>query len=317
MVARMPRLSLDLLRAFHAAARQSSYTRAAAELSLTQSAISHGIRTLEDQLGMPLFKRAGRSVELTPAGTELYRAVDESLRLIDEATARVVMRKPRLAITVPVPIASMWLGPRLPGFTRLYPEIELSVSATNDSVDLEREQVDIAIRHALLRRGDPEPPVEQRLFDHLTFPVLSPTLSRKRPLKVPGDLEKHVLLFFESRSNGRPWVDWPWWFEAMNVREISGAGSLRFSHYEQVVQAALKGSGVAIGRLPHLVEQLSDGSLVAPLGRAGVARIGCFFVIVRPGSVGPTTEKFVAWLREQAEEARMSFERLIPKGRRP
>lgn len=145
---RTPRLSLDLLRGFRAAARHLSFTRAAQELFVTQSAISREIGKLEDQLGKPLFLRVNRTLQLTQAGQELYRAVDEAIALIDSAAQRVFGSSRTLAVTTSVPLASLWLGPRLPLFTRDYPEIDMRVSAHNDVLDLGREHIDIAIRYA-------------------------------------------------------------------------------------------------------------------------------------------------------------------------
>lgn len=299
---RVPRLSLDLLRGFQAAAQHLSFTRAAQEMCVTQSAISQEIRSLEDQLGTPLFKRAGRSLELTPAGRDMYRAVDEALALIDGATERVVKPARRLAITVPVPLASMWLGPRLPRFTRLHPDIELRIAASNDTQDLKREHLDLAIRHVLKGNAASAPADSQYLFDHLTFPVISPALLRERPLATPADLAQHVLLYFETKSDGRAWLDWQWWFDAMKWRDVRAAGSLHFSHFDQVVQAAVEGSGVAVGRLPHLMQHLRDGSLVAPLGRSGVVPIGSFYVIVAPHAPADVVNEFVGWLHDEAKE---------------
>ena len=300
---RVPRLSLDLLRGFCAAARHLSFTRAAQELFLTQSAISREIRTLEEQLGTPLFRRTGRTLELTEAGRDLSRAVDEALALIDDATGRIVRPARQLSITVPVPIASMWLGPRLSRFTRLHPDVELRIAADNDTVDLERDGFDLAIRHFLRDAPTPGAPNAEFLFDHRTFPVIAPTLLRERPLRNAADLAQHVLLRFETTSNGRPWLDWPWWFETMGLRDLPGAGTLRFSHYDQLVQAAIEGSGVAIGRLPHLIQCLRDGSLVAPLGDAGSVTIGRFFVIASSRAPRDLVDAFVNWLHDEARDS--------------
>src|SRR5512139_1216140 len=138
---RVPRLSLDLLRGFRAAARHLSFTRAAQELFVTQPAVSREIRTLEAQLGRPLFRRVNRALQLTPAGQELYAAVDEALALIEAATARVVGVGQSLSVTTTVALASTWLVPRLPRFAQLHPEIDMRFVASNDAVDLEREHV--------------------------------------------------------------------------------------------------------------------------------------------------------------------------------
>ena len=296
---RIPRLSLDLLRGFRAAARHLNFTRAAQELFVTQPAISREIRTLEEQLGTPLFKRGSRALELTEAGREMYRAVDEALNLIDAATERVIKPARRLAVTSPVPLASMWLVPRLPRFTRFHPDVELRIAASNDTQDLAREQLDVAIRHVV--KDNPAPSSGQVLFQHLTFPVIAPSLLRKRPLAKAEDLADHVMLYFDTSSDRRPWHDWQWWLDSVKLGHIRPAGSLRFSHYDQVVQAAIEGSGVALGRLPHLAEQLRDGSLVAPLGPASVVPVGRFYVVTAPSAPADVVSAFVAWLHDEAK----------------
>ena len=144
---RVPRLSLDLLRGFRAAARHLSFTRAAQELFVTQPAVSREIRTLEEQLGTPLFRRVNRALQLTQAGQELYAAVDEALSLIDAATTRLAGASRSLSVTTTVALASTWLVPRLPGFTRLHPQIDMRLLASNDWIDLAREHIEIAIRY--------------------------------------------------------------------------------------------------------------------------------------------------------------------------
>lgn len=300
---RHPRLSLDLLRGFRAAARHLSFTRAAQELFLTQPAVSREIRTLEDQLGTPLFRRANRTLKLTQAGEDLYRAVDEALALIDAATRRVTGRGRTLAITATVPFASLWLAPRLPRFADLHPDVDIRIAASDDVLDLEHEHVDLAIRHVL---PGADAPAGECLLDYESFPVCSPKLARgrKRPLRTPADLARHVLLDLETASNGRPWYDWQHWFDAMKIRAPRPAGSLRFSHYDQVVEAAVAGSGVAIGKRPHLERQLRDGTLVAPLGLAYVARLGGFRLIVADTADRDLVDTFVAWLRSEAAHSK-------------
>src|SRR6266571_3114006 len=143
---RHPRLSLDLLRGFRVAARHLSFTRAASELFVTQPAISREIKTLEEQLGQPLFHRVNRALQLTHAGEELYRAVDEALALIDSTAERLATCEKTLSVTTTTALASLWLAPRLPQFSRLHPGIDVQIAASNDKPDLERDQLDIAIR---------------------------------------------------------------------------------------------------------------------------------------------------------------------------
>jgi LysR family glycine cleavage system transcriptional activator len=298
---RPPRLSLDLLRGFRAAARYLSFTQAAQELSLTQSAISQEVKALEEQLGAPLFTRVNRTLRLTQAGEQLYRAADEALALIDAAAEQVAGAARSLSITTTVPFASLWLGPRLHDFARRHPDIRLRVVASNDNLDIAREHIDIAIRHT---PNDVSPPSGDCIFEHETFPVCSPSLLQQaaRPIASAADLASHVLLDLETIRNGRPWYDWQLWLDAMKVRGLKPAGYLRFSHYDQVIAAAISGAGIAIGRWPHLASQLRQRVLVAPMGDAGVAHLGRFHLVVRGGATPGPVEAFLSWLRAEADE---------------
>ncbi|HQR69045.1 MAG TPA: LysR substrate-binding domain-containing protein [Burkholderiaceae bacterium] len=300
---RLPRLSLDLLRGFRSAARHLSFTHAARELFVTQSAISHQIKTLEEQIGRPLFRRINRALELTETGTELFRAIDEALTLIDNATERAAGPWRTLSVTTTVAMASTWLVPRLPRFAEQHPEVDLRLVATNDAVDLKRDHVDVAIRFTTL---DMPPPSQEKLFDYLQFPVCAPALarSRERPLRTLADLSQHVLLEFETILYGRPWYDWQRWSKAMQLPAVKAAGWLRFSHYDQVIEAARKGTGVAVGKWPHLSDHLREGSLVAPLGDAAVAVVGAFYVD-RLESGGAASDAFIEWVRAEANGDKM------------
>jgi DNA-binding transcriptional LysR family regulator len=298
---RRPRLSLDLLRGFHAAARHLSFTRAARELSVTQPAISREIKVLEEQLGRPLFRRVNRTLQLTQAGEELYRAAHEALALVDGATERLSSGGRTLAVTTTTAFASLWLAPRLPGFTRRHRDVDVRVFATNDTVDLEREHLDIAIRYV---PPWADVPAGERLVDYNTFPVCSPALLRRpgQRIRAPADLARHVRIDFETVLYGRPWYDWGHWYEAMNLRWVKPAGEMRFSHYDQVIQSAIEGSGVAIGKTPHLTRHLRDGVLCAPLGRDWMASLGSFYVVVSEGAAGrDSVTAFVAWLKDEVQ----------------
>jgi len=157
-----------------------------------------------------------------------------------------------------------------------------SFDCSDDTVNLEREHLDIAIRYV---PPDGDVPSGEWLVDYEIFPVCSPRLARDRarPLRTPADLAHHVLLDFERIAFGRPWHDWEHWFDAMKIRKVKPADTLRFSHYDQVIQAAIEGSGVAIGKRPHLTRHLRDGILRAPLGRDSVANLGSFYIVVAPG----------------------------------
>jgi DNA-binding transcriptional LysR family regulator len=299
---RAPRLSLDLLRGFRAAARHLSFTRAAQELSVTQSAISREIKTLEEQLGQPLFHRVHRALRLTRAGEELYRAADEALTQLDAVTDRLTGAGRALSVTTTSGLASLWLAPRLPRFNRAHPGIDVQIVASNDKPDLERDRLDVAIRFVQAGADLPDNPDRERLFGCESFPVCSPRLTsdHAHPLRTPADLAHHVRLDYETVRDGRRLSEWQFWFDAMDLRAVSPASTLRFPQYDQVVAAAIEGSGVAMGVLPHVAEQLRDRVLCAPFGEGARANRGAFFIVLRRDLAGrDAAEAFVAWLRSE------------------
>jgi len=296
---RRSRFSLTLLQGFEAAARHLSFTRAAQELSLTQSAISREIKTLEQQLGQALFVRVNRGIRLTEAGQTLHRAVGQALALIDEATDRLGASKgsETLTVTTSAPLASMWLVPKLWRFLSLHPEIDVRCVAADQRLDLERERLDIAIRWSPHDSGVPG---GERLFGVEIFPICAPALARARTLRGPADLARHVLLDLETITGIGSWSDWAPWLEAMQLPDLKPLGTLRFSHYDQVIQAAIDGSGVAIGRTPHNLRQLRDGLLVTPLEEEGKISLGAYFALIAPRSAErAVVKKFLAWIRSE------------------
>ncbi|MGB8435088.1 MAG: LysR family transcriptional regulator [Burkholderiales bacterium] len=301
---RHPRLSLDLLRGFEAAARHLSFTRAAGELFVTQAAISHQIKTLEKQLGQPLFSRVNRDLRLTNAGQELYRGVREGLELIDEATRRTVgfNESRTLTVTTSVPLASLWLASRLPQFIARHREVDMRIVASDKGLDLARERIDLAIRRFPSGEAPTDAPL---LFPMEVFPVCAPALvrDRMRPLERTSDLRHHILLELEPATVRPAWLDWAGWLRAMNLDRLQAVGMLRFSHYDQLIEAATESAGVALGRYPHITRHLREGRLVAPFGRDAVVNLGAFHIVRAPGCAGRSLiEDFVAWLHEQVRE---------------
>jgi DNA-binding transcriptional LysR family regulator len=242
-----------------------------------------------------------RALTLTLAGEQLYRASDEALGLIDATTDRLTGSVGALAVTTTTALASTWLVPKLPQFARLHPGTDVRMFASNDWVDLEREHIDVALRFV---PPGIDPPNADCLVEYRTFPVCLPAMARgrKRPLRTAADLAFHVRLDFETIVYGRPWYDWEHWFDAMGVRPVLPAGTMRFSHYDQVIQAASEGSGIAIGKWPHLASHLRQGTLCAPLGSNGVAHIGGFYLAVARRAVErESVRAFVEWLRQEVE----------------
>ena len=307
--------SLDFLRGFEAAGRLASLTRAADELFLTQSALSRQVKALEDALGVPLFERKHRAIALTPAGAQFHRDVTETLRAFaaaaEQAAGRV--REPGLTITTTVSFASLWMIPKLPAFRARHPHLEVYVSADDRFVDLDRGDVDIAIRYL----GTNVPPGAVRLFGERLFPVASPVLVRDRnaPLRSPSDLRHHVLLHLDDPEGRVPWVNWKTWLVANGEPNLKAAGSLRFSLYDQLIQAALGGQGVALGRHPMVGEFLANGRLVAPFPKRYDSQRGYYVVVAPHATARADVAAFVSFLREQAALAESTIDAPVPRRR--
>lgn len=292
--------SLDFLRGFEAAGRRLSFTLAAEELFVTQSALSRQVKALEDALGMPLFERRHRALVLTRAGESFHRTVTDALRGLATAAdaLRAPQRAPGLTVSTTVSFASLWLIPRLAAFRKAFPNTDVYVSADDRVVDLARGDVDVAVRY-LADAGGWRGAVH--LFGERLTPVASPALVRRGPPLVrPGDLARHVLLHYDDTTGALPWLNWSAWLAANGAPGIETAGSIRFSLYDQVIQAAQAGEGVALGRLPLIADLIARGALVMPFGKRYDSPRG-YYAIPAPHAVArPDVAAFLAWLRSEA-----------------
>jgi len=294
--------SLDLLKGFEAAARLLSFTKAGEELHLTQSAVSRQIQELEDQLGVPLFHRRHRSLTLTDSGQQLYPVAAQVLATLRGAVDRLRAASAQkvLSVTTTPGFASLWLIPRIAGFTREQAGVEVRIIANVRIQDLERDGADVGIRfcpQALAGLG------AERLFGEEVFPVCSPALANdaKRPLQVPEDLRHHVLLHTDDPDGRWPWQAWRVWLEAAGVPELQPAGNLRFSGYDQIVPAAIAGHGVALGRTPLVDTALAAGQLVVPFKQAMPSDRAYWVVVSQRAVERPEVADFAAWLKRTAE----------------
>lgn len=292
--------SLDLLEGFEAAARHLSFTKAGEELFLTQSAVSRQIKDLEEQLGVPLFERRHRTLALTEAGQQFYAATAQVLTTMRSATERLRAasgRKRPLSVTTTHSFAALWLIPRLAGFTREHPGVDVRITADTRVQDLERDGLDLAIRHGPPSLAGPN---AVRLFGERVFPVCSPKLLKRHPLREPADLKNHCLLEYDDPEVRHPWLHWKTWLEVAGISDLRPAARLSFSGYEQIIPAAVAGHGVALGRTPLVKDLLAAKQLVAPFtSTADPAR--AYFVITSPSAAHrPEVADFVAWLKEEA-----------------
>jgi LysR family transcriptional regulator, glycine cleavage system transcriptional activator len=291
---------LELLLAFEAAARHLSFTKAAGELFLTQSAISRQIQALERSLGTPLFERRTRALLLTESGQRLYQVAQGVLEGLQDATLKLRGAAALRTVTVTTTpgFASLWLIPRLNGYLQEHPGVDVRISATYDSVNLERAGVDLAIRYTSAdeMRG------QRPLFEEEVIPVCSPALAADpaRPLRVPADLGAHVLL--HSDDSQYSWMEWNIWLHAHGLRDLKPAGALQFNQYDQLVQAAVNGQGVALGRLPLLKRLLKEKTLVTPFRKSVVSSRGYYLVRSARAAGKRDVTEFEAWLLEETKK---------------
>ena len=298
---RLPQL--DRLAVFDAAARHLSFTKAAEERFLTQSAVSRQIAALEDELGVALFRRGYRRLELTDDGRRLAAAVASAIGGVRDAVEaiRAPRRREVLSLTTTPGLASLWLIPRLSDFVKRHPRIDVRIDATLAARSLAAEGFDLAIRYMPL--GDK---AALPLFHETVEPMCAPALLARRPLplRTPSDLQAHTLLQLDSPvGRGMP-LEWQTWLEAAGVGQIEPAAILSFSQYDAAVAAAVAGQGVVLGRRPLVDALLRRRALVAPFTGATVSARG-YAVLVDPGaSAKPAVQALVAWLMEQARLTR-------------
>lgn len=288
----------DLLLTFEAAARLLSFTRAAQERFVTQSAVSRQIRALEDDLGVALFRRRHRALALTEEGRVLQASCRDAFERLRETVERLRAPGARqvLTLTTTPGLAALWLIPRLAGFTRGNPGIDVRIDASFERREFDRDGIDIAIRYG--RAGTS---AGLKLFDEEVLPVCAPALIApgEAPLREPRDLARHALLRLDESAAG-PLLEWPPWFAAMGLPDLEPRSVLTFSNYDSVISAAIHGQGVALGRRPLVDAMLADGRLVAPL-QTGLASPRAYFIETGAASEGRApVQALVRWLREEA-----------------
>ena len=296
MTARLP--SLNGLRAFEAAARHLSFTVAASELNVTQTAVSHQIRRLEEELGIRLFVRQNRALALTPEAKDYLPGIRAAFNDLRLATDRLLRRDDDNVLTVSTlaSLAAKWLLPRLATFQESHPGIDVRITTSPGLVDFRNGDVDAAIRYG---RGHwPGTRAEWLTADEL-FPVCSPALLEgDKPLRCPEDLAHHTLL----HSSGGYDDDWRLWLTAAGLpSNISKQPGLTFDLILLTLQAAIDGSGVAMGRTSYVEADIAKGRLVVPFKVALPADAGFYLVSPEAKADPPKLGAFRQWLKASAQ----------------
>lgn len=294
---------LNALRAFEAAAKHLSFKLAADELNVTPAAISHQIKALEADIGVPLFRRLNRALLLTDAGQLLLPDIRNGFQSFHRAMERLRTRNDDNILTVATApsFAAKWLVPRLDRFSRAYPDLDVRISASMQMVDYETENVDIGIRFG----GGDYPGVESELLlTDTAFPVCSPQLLEgEHALRSPEELRFHVLLHDESwRSNYESFPTWGMWIQGAGIEGIDATRGTRFNMTSDVINAAIGGAGVALGRSTMVEDDLNAGRLVKPFELTVPVEFS-FYVVYRKGALDqPKVAEFHKWLFAEAAD---------------
>jgi LysR family glycine cleavage system transcriptional activator len=286
---------LNTLRAFEAAARHGSFTRAAEELCLTQGAISHQVKALEDELGVKLFNREHQRLVITQAGRAYLVEVGDALDRIAIATERLVERQRSGALTISTSpdFAAKWLVHRLGKFAQSHPEIDLRLSAAMHRVDFAREDVDVAVRHG---KGDWEGLHVERLCAEQLFPVCSPRLVEAGKLARPADILKFPLLHLDTRE------DWAVWLDSAGVAGADVSRGSIMNHASMLIDAAIDGQGIALARTVLAAWDLVHGRLVRPFAQALPLSRSYWIVCPKATASLPKIRTFNNWLLAEAAE---------------
>lgn len=292
--------SLDMVRGFVAVGRRMSITQAADDLCLTQSAVSRQIHGLEDSLGMKLLVRGHRSITFTPAGERLFRAANSAVQQLQDAfhaLAQMQERQP-VTLTASIGVTALWLLPRLGQFQRTCPHVNVRVAANNKLLDLRQEGVDLAIRYC----ADSHPPSDAiRLFGETVVPVAHPSYAGMS-LDTLAGLSSLALLEYDVP--GRPWLHWADRLSAAGLEWTQAKGVLRFNQYDQVIQAAAAGQGVALGRYTLIKPMLADGRLVVlkDAVQSQAAEHGYWLIQADPEPRQDVID-LINWIRAEARDA--------------
>lgn len=308
---------LNALRFFEAAARHLSFKKAAGELHVTPGAVSHQVKVLEDFLGVALFRRLTRALELTSEANTLLPRVREAMAILAEAVAKARARQGVYTLTVIAPpnFAARWLVPRLARFTALHPSLELHVASRPAMIDgREGAGAPEPVRDAredapivMVRFGDGRYPGAHvdRLFSAVYVPVCSPKLLEgEHPLRTPADLRYHTLLHDDTvvEEGARPaWADW---LAALGIGDIDAARGPHFSDASLALEAATGGMGVTLAMRPLVQAEIEAGRLVVPFDIAAPASYSYFLVAPEAAEQDPATMAFREWLLAQTAPER-------------
>jgi len=298
MSTRLP--PLNALRAFEVAARHGGFTRAARELHVTPAAVSHQIKSLESHLDVELFRRLPRGLEITEVGRKLLpqltRGFDHFARAVDGLSPGGLAGP--LTISTAPSFATLWLVPRLDGFLRAYPDIQLSVLAKTVAPDLNAGEVDIRLPYGM---GSYPGFATSLVMREQIFPVCAPTLLNQSRLRRFADLRHHTLLHDINTGAEESTMTWRRWLRDADVTGVDATRGVKFGDSILLTEAAVRGQGVALGRMSLVGDHLATGRLVRPLKTSRPADYAYYALTTHAGAQRPRVQAFLGWLEAQVE----------------
>ena len=296
-------LPLNALRAFDAAARHMSFKLAADDLSVTPAAISQQIRSLEEFLGVELFRRTNRSLVLTEAAQLSLAPLKEGFERMEEAVDILTESKTSnvLKVSVSPSFASKWLVPRLASYYERRPDAIVKISATMQITDFKAEDVDIAIRYGI---GNYTGLYEEEILRETIFPVCSPDLIEdKDSMSSPCAILNHTLIHDDSMSEDESVPTWAMWLKAAGVEMPDGTPALHFNTHALAIEAAVAGRGVALARSAIAEEDLKAGRLIQPFGEAVPINFAHYIVCPEDKLKNERVQDFIDWIRAETGKA--------------
>ncbi|MCZ3382078.1 MULTISPECIES: transcriptional regulator GcvA [Kosakonia] len=291
------------LRAFEVATRHTTFTAAAAELCITQSAVSHQLKNLEDIWGLPLFQR-GKTLSLTPAGAALAPLVREFFSKLETTLADLREQKGRvrLRVNTTYSFALKWLLPRLPDLARLHPEILVTLESTDQAINFASTDADVAIRFG---HGNYPALHTEFMFREQLFPVASPALlQRFGTPDEPAELLRYPLL---TRDGADLVPKWDAWFKQVGVNTDVLHENVRFADTNMTIEAALLGQGIALARSGHVEKEIADGSLVRLFDVPFPSPAAYYFVCPQGIETQPHIVTFRSWLLAESQQAQLNY----------
>ena len=299
------------MRALEAAVRHENFSAAAEELGVTQSAISHKIKELEDKLEVQLFRRLARTTVPTDNARSLGRAIKSGTSIIQDAVEEIMSTSAGRALTISAlpGFAVQWLFPRLIDFDERYPGVSISLGTADTLTDIAGGEADVAIRYG---RGNYSGVLVEKLMDDHMFPVCSASyLAEHEPIDSPADLLNPTLLIDDTHVIDGYEASWRRWFELVDQPFTPSTNFKKFGQSNMVIQAALSGRGMALGRSALVVDEILAGNLVIPLNHAFPSGFGHYLITAKSRPGKPNVEAFRRWIKQQAADCNETIDGIL------